>query len=110
MSAPKHTPLPWRTASALVMGQHSRAIVSALKGQVDIYNAPLTNETLANAEFIVRACNAHDELVAALKALMNPNGHLQARSGGCVPGPECGEYADHCRAARAALAKARGSK
>jgi len=54
MNTATHTPTPYRVyASRRIMGPDSTYVGSA------------TSEE--NAAFIVRACNAHDELVAALR-------------------------------------------
>jgi hypothetical protein len=45
------------------------------------------NEGLANAEFIVRACNAHDELVAACEQaldVINSYSHIPAMFKACT--------------------------
>lgn len=61
-----HTPTPWRTYAG-------RAIVFDADGNYVAYCGQShfieTEEQKANAEFIVRACNSHDELVAALEDL-----------------------------------------
>jgi hypothetical protein len=92
----KHTPLPWRFGDNVgkrptweyVEGQDGQAI--CLIGQ--------TSDGEANAAFIVRACNAHEDLVAALSELVEllednqPDWYLKK----------------HFNHARAALAKAEG--
>ena len=63
----------------------------------------------ANAAFIVRAVNCHDELLAALKALHHEAGHLckqlAARGLPGVPGDTVDRVMEQ---ARAAIAKAEG--
>jgi hypothetical protein len=61
----EHTPTPWLVIPPSA-DRPSRAMVCAAGG-ANIYDAPLTNETEANAAFIVRAVNAHDDLVKALE-------------------------------------------
>ena len=72
--------------------------------------------TEANAEFIVRACNSHDEVLAALERLLEHTGgcdfHDNANdemSGPC-PGLADPMYGTECPwcEARAAIAKAKG--
>lgn len=60
-----HTPLPWAARGRYVGTANSMASVAECIDQ----NGNWTNEprALANAALIVRAVNAHDELVAALK-------------------------------------------
>lgn len=49
----KYTPGPWAVVDTKVVP--SRAVVVACDGGVDIYNAPLTAETEANAHLIAAA-------------------------------------------------------
>lgn len=69
----KHTPTPYYAihgdgfstiCNSLVVGQKS-SVVARIKNDVSL--RPLMPIDRANAEFIVRACNAHDDLVEALK-------------------------------------------
>jgi hypothetical protein len=63
---------------------------------------------LANAAYIVRCCNSHDELVAALQRLLDASatvGNL-AHSGVTVPSEAWGEMYFAENAARAALQRA----
>jgi hypothetical protein len=87
-----HTPLPWSTHQS-----HVYAPDGAILAQVHNPGSKCTDYPLvANAEFIVRACNSHYELIEALEPLV---GAATARA-------LAGEaYIDD---ARAALAKARG--
>ena len=70
--ATKHTPTPWRRSTTnpfainTAEGGASRAIAEVSTGEwmPDVFVG--ANEAIANAEFIVRACNSHDELLAAL--------------------------------------------
>ncbi len=69
----KHTPTPWRQTK----GEFE--IVAEIKGEKKLI--AVCSEK-ANAAFIVRACNAHDELVhAAQLALDHYNGkHMGANT------------------------------
>ena len=74
---PKHTPTPWRYHN-VKSGRYSECHYIL----ADAYSTPtvidgrdqiatcygLSDETVANAAFIVRACNAHADLLAALNA------------------------------------------
>ena len=71
----KHTPTPWEArpvpnakiiAIAEVGYMHHAEVFSRKHN-----NEPLDETAYANAEFIVRACNNHDALVAALENLDN---------------------------------------
>ena len=63
-----HSPLPWR----LGVKHPGRIISQDFVAQVTVHfddDDFLTNQERANAEFIVRACNAFPDLLAAVKAL-----------------------------------------
>lgn len=77
----KHTPTPWKLDPDLIgqiVNQADTKLV-ARAGRVE----PLKNldqpEREANAEFIVRACNSHGLLVAAVKAQHGALDILMAR-------------------------------
>ena len=74
-----HTPTPWvlvekPTTAGTVFKVGSQQMVDGTHGGICLYDdhtslnphVPGTQE--ANAAFIVRACNSHDQLVAAVKA------------------------------------------
>lgn len=71
--AARRTPWPWLLSSEStarvqrIVGQNAdgRVLIAKCEGHL----AHIGGENLANAEFIVRACNVHDDLVAALRAL-----------------------------------------
>jgi hypothetical protein len=88
MSAARHTPTPWRFVPWHVAEGPSE--VRAPEGWL-----LCTTSGDADAEFITIACNAHDDLVAALE-------HCLREHGGFFLAGESE------RLARAALAKARG--
>ena len=64
-----HTPTPWGTKSRSGWDTGNAAVWSGptLVAQCGRQGTP---EQLANAAFIVRACNAHEALVEALERLM----------------------------------------
>jgi hypothetical protein len=98
MAESRHTPGPWRVNSGhgelwIESVKHGRVICAFEKHRTGQY----TEQDGANAEFIVRACNAHDELLAACEALIS-----QYDAPG---GPALTEQVE---AVRAAIAKARG--
>lgn len=96
----KRTPTPWRNSSA--MGKTnieslSGRFVAGTGGYSDNYsNMRYVEENEANAEFIVQACNAHDDLVGALVALL-----------GSLATGKSHTRKDAVKLSRAALAKAR---
>ncbi len=72
----EHTKTPWRIGKQAGMGSVvADEPVPEINGSdsVDYYGGHLIAESIAprNAEFIVRACNAHDQLVTLLKAADN---------------------------------------
>ena len=69
----KHSPTPWR----LHVGKHGECSVWPDDKQMAICALNIepklgigAAEARANAEFIVRACNAHDDLLAGLESLL----------------------------------------
>lgn len=71
--AATHTPTPWKVHPTVNQHRYNAALDFGPSGiAVGVVWGPFEKramdaETEANAAFIVRACNAHDELVAALK-------------------------------------------
>lgn len=64
-----HSPLPWRKAFS---ENQQWLVVNGLGDDGDVIaRIPRFKDFIdqADAEFIVRACNAHDELIAALRAI-----------------------------------------
>jgi len=71
----QHTKTPWRVGAPSQMGSVvADEPVPEIKGSeaVEHYGGHLIAESIAprNAEFIVRACNSHDQLIAAVQALL----------------------------------------
>ena len=73
----KHTPLPWsfekHTAGASIKGSGKEWIATLQISFVDDIEAK------ANAEFIVRACNSHYDLLEACKKVINNWGNLHPK-------------------------------
>lgn len=91
MTSEQRTPGPWRT-NGLKVEAHNYGIIA-------VCLTPQSHGTMAavdNARFIVRACNAHERLVAALREALH-GGYLLDKRGYETP---------LFRAARAALAAA----
>ena len=93
----KHTPTPWCLGNHGGIFTHDLRFMVADTSGLDVVVSNM--EELANAAFIVRACNAHDDLVAALYAGLR---HWHDTAG--YPRKEPKWLAP----ARAALAKAKG--
>ena len=66
MSA-EHRPLPWKCE---LMGSEGWSVFAS--GGFGVYPRTIaTNLSEADARFVVQACNAHEELLEAAKALLN---------------------------------------
>ena len=93
----EHFPLPWRHENGLVKAVSHGKWFTVVRG-----GSKFTPDGVkANAAFIVRACNSHDELVAALESMMPERiGYDQSMS--------IDMYLNAVDKARAALAKAKG--
>lgn len=62
----EHSPLPWK-----VVGRR-KPIIESERGVVAYSNELMIEGTdIANSLFIIKACNHHEELVQALKGMMN---------------------------------------
>jgi hypothetical protein len=99
----EHTPTPWTASEDSVFAKrHCLAICDT-----DIY-PPAENR--ANAAFIARACNSHEELVAAAAAILDGyagmDEFLNEERGDQELRNVWGIRKDHLLALRAALAKA----
>lgn len=92
MNENKHAPTPWRiTETERIVGQDGRTI--RIEGVA--FPGGADPEAVANAEFIVRACNSHEALLESLQEM--------------VKWIEEGDYEDgFLGKARAAIAKATG--
>jgi len=77
MNTQQHTPGPWSTLADCRPGA-SRNLIAAYRDDQMIFIAQEVRDQ--DAEHIVRACNAHDELVAALRAMLDvvgsPNNNI----------------------------------
>jgi hypothetical protein len=76
MSNTKHTPTPWRLIEGNLIKQDYRPIglddssgvlIGSVCGHPSSGFYPTEEEGAANAAFIVRACNSHEQLVNGLK-------------------------------------------
>lgn len=72
----KHTPTPWvarhsNPCSETIIYIDNIYSPSSIGDIATIYCAPAGSENAANAEFIVTACNAHQDLIDALQAARN---------------------------------------
>lgn len=89
----QHTLTPWRAEHAVRTARTGMKEWQVISGTQVVASMVGTSAAEANAEFIVRACNAHDELVAALATLL--------REHNCQRYPLASDW----ETARAALAK-----
>jgi len=100
MTESSHTPTPYKgNAEGVITDKSGKRIACCT---MDIVLRSADGQMLANRDFIVRACNAHDELVEALRS------YLRAPSvGSNGPGSSTIVVQTYnARAARAALKKA----
>lgn len=75
-----HTPVPWRyQREDEVQPGRLRTIEFHIYTASGKYGHPATCDNKADAEFIVRACNAHEDLLEALKESL---GFVAAWTGG----------------------------
>ena len=120
----KHTPGPWtyrfRSGGTTIEPENDDRVLAVVRVTRDV------GDMGANARFIVRACNAHEELLAALEAYQCTECAGRGMVNTPCPDPQCGDSTwDHacglgsrpcvkCRGvsaavqARAAIAKAQG--
>ncbi len=68
MNETKHSTLPWKT---MVVAHSGATAVMDAEGEAVSHFASSKGDGEANAEFIVRACNAHDKLVNELRSTMS---------------------------------------
>lgn len=109
----KHTPLPWKVHSHSHINKEQWLTI--LNGAFDIthngagnpaviacskYSAMSNEENLANAEFIVRACNSYYDMLEAAENVIFDLELLVSRQG---PGPD-----KRLEALKAAIRKAKG--
>jgi hypothetical protein len=87
----EHALLPWTSTDNDVWDSNGVRICTSHGPRSD-------EEKIANAEFIALACNAHDELLAALEDMLHRFGHLDTDAG----------KREACESARAAIALAEG--
>ena len=70
MTQTQHTPGKWeldKEDSLIIEGCDGRLSIAEVHDHSDTSDIHTRNEAEANAEFIIQACNCHDELVAASK-------------------------------------------
>ena len=63
----EHTDLPWKLEECDL---HEEKHIDIRMVDADFLVACISDITKANAEYIVRACNSHDDLLAACKAMI----------------------------------------
>lgn len=113
-----HTALPWVLGDPHKAAVYSDDATGSIIAKCDGFQfAPRPREEAeANAAFIFRACNAHDDLVAALKAAYGAVNDAFGQANAEYQGLDhlASKYDDKIRAfreqARAAIAKATGAQ
>jgi hypothetical protein len=99
----KHTPTPWFNDGVYVCAAGDDIYGSSVATAIDD-GLTCNSVKIANAEFIVTACNSHEELLDALKAVLSEAEFLIR----FAPGGDKGDKSDAMLRAHAAIAKAEG--
>ncbi len=100
----KHTSLPWIVVIGdVIRSVEGERVADCETSKLSARPCPPGPVDEANAAFIVRACNSHDELVAVLKKVALFGENIDSLSIGYVAA-----LAELGRNASAALAKAKG--
>lgn len=100
-----HAPTPWKASGKIIKGNTCRDSSKVTIARVDSRGKFVPGCDEANAEFIVRACNAHDDLLEALKALYGTAVVVDCQNKEQYDHP-CGFAPTLLEQARAAMAKA----
>lgn len=103
----QHTPTPWHLSEPPLKENFIYDEDGLLIADVNGFFKREAAENSANADFIVRACNAHDELVEALENLQHADGCYCEASFSSHAGSHP-THSIECQDAIKALAKARG--
>jgi hypothetical protein len=73
MSQQKHTPTPWkakkREYGIMIFSSDGSVGIAGMVTQSHEYGKDYPEEAQANAEFIVDACNSHDDFLKALELI-----------------------------------------
>lgn len=82
----EHTPIPWHVTESIDIRRCPDSFICTCNGYSD-GSAIWFEQDQANAEFIVRACNSHKDLVTACKAMLGGLGiHGPCEENSC---PSC---------------------
>lgn len=120
----KPTPRPWTVEDVMgdgpidicgpdIPGRGSPNLIATALADLGVGGDVLreNSEAIANARFIVQACNYHEELLEALKTAFSGFIEIHAHGIGCPKCPSVSEDPLDCPAVRyieAAIAKAEG--
>lgn len=106
----EHTPVPWRAEwlddeNGWIMDEQGNYLATIVTSDDEGMLAPEA-EQVANADFIVQAANAHEDLLAALKECLRD---AEGYAGTHGAGPSATRrIRARCDQARAAIARAEG--
>ena len=106
----EHTPGPWIRCGYLIDSDCGRVGKHVVERICTVDTGPTHEESEANAEFIVRACNAHHDLLEACEDMMLFWNDLDERYPDLDTDGISGfnGNSDYVGRARAAIAKAKG--
>ena len=107
MSTPAHTPTPWKVIKGGVIIYAQRNPGGRKTYLADVSQDPGINQSIANAAFIVRACNSHAALVAALERLLTA--FIEARALAIKEPMACTPLVTSIQCAGGAVAEARAA-
>lgn len=116
----KHTPTPWRDNGYTAHEEYNKAcavwtadsgtfICATSRGEKRKHDADEDTQD-ANARFIAHACNAHDELLTALREAENVIRWAAQEAAGRVKAEIVNGWTHHADKFRAAIAKAEGTQ
>lgn len=100
MNEAKHTKTPW----AFMDNETFSGEIRSCEGFELIAVMPPADDRTADFQFIINACNVHDELLEAMKELMCWEGLGTAQEQGC----KCETLGEALELCRAIIAKAEG--
>jgi hypothetical protein len=103
METTTHTMTPWRTSNQAIGADRKWSIFADIRDK-SVEIGKIYDED--DADHIVRAVNAHDDLFLACQAALDSMINLAAEAGDVTEWNDGGEYRETCQQLRSALTKA----